>query len=250
MNPSVTIVEVLGRSEQGMTRPFLCRGDDDVLYYVKGRYAGLHSLCCEWIAGNLAQAMGLPMPEFAIAEVPEALVEGSDRADIRELGAGLVFASARLEEAREITWSEAQACPAELKAMVLLFDWWVHNEDRSLSALGGNPNLLMTADEGERSKMWVFDFNLAFDTDFSDVRFRENHLFSALLREWPWGFRQRIESHMRAALDRLDEWFASLPREWQHLEGDETLPVQLEQKLVFETLSRAFTEPDAFWNRL
>ena len=55
---------------------------------------------------------------------------------------------------------------------------------------------------------------------------------------------------MLAALDRLDEWFASLPREWQHLEGDETLPVQLEQKLVFETLSRAFTEPDAFWNRL
>ena len=32
---SVTIVEVLRRADQGMTRPFLCRGDDDVLYYVK-----------------------------------------------------------------------------------------------------------------------------------------------------------------------------------------------------------------------
>jgi hypothetical protein len=54
---------------------------------------------------------------------------------------------------------------------------------------------------------------------------------------------------MRAALDRLGECFATLPKEWQHLEGDETLPVQLEQKLVFETLARAFTEPDAFWKR-
>ena len=249
MNPSVTIVEVLGRAEQGMTRPFLCRGDDDQLFYVKGRGAGLHSLCCEWIAGNLALMMGLPLPDFTIAEVPEALVNGSDRSDIRELGAGLVFASARLESAREITWAEAQACPAELKALVLLFDWWVHNEDRSLSALGGNPNLLMTADEGGPSKLWVFDFNLAFDADFLDARFRENHLFSVLLPDWPAGFRQRLEPLMQAALNQLGEWFASLPEEWQHLEGDETLPVQLEQKLVFETLARAFTEPTAFWNR-
>lgn len=168
MNPTVTIVEVLGRAEQGMTLPFLCRGDDDLLYYVKGRRAGLHSLCCEWIAGHLALALGLPLPHFAIAEVPEALVNGSDREDIWELGAGLVFASARLEAAREITWTEAQTCAAELKATVLLFDWWVHNEDRILSALGGNPNLLMTA---EGNKMWVFDFNLAFDPDFSVDRF-------------------------------------------------------------------------------
>lgn len=55
---------------------------------------------------------------------------------------------------------------------------------------------------------------------------------------------------MKAALDRLDQWFGSLPIEWQHLEGDDTLPVQLEQKLVFEALARAFTEPAAFWNRL
>lgn len=250
MNPSVTIVEVLGRSLQGMTLPFLGRGDDDRLYYLKGRYAGLHSLCCEWIAGNLARAMELPVPDFAIAEVPETLVAGSDRTDIGDLGAGLVFASARLGGAREITWPEAQDCTVQTQALVLLFDWWVQNEDRKLSALGGNPNLLMTANEKQPDKLWVFDFNLAFDADFSVARFREEHLFAALLKEWPPGFRASIEARMHAALNRLPEWFSSLPKKWQHIDADETLPAQLEQKLVFETLARAFNETDTFWNLL
>ena len=86
--------------------------------------------------------------------------------------------------------------------------------------------------------------------DFSDERFREHHVFSTLLQEWPLGFRERIEPLLQAALGQLNGWFASLPTEWLHLEADETLPVQLDQKLVSETLARAFTEPAAFWNRL
>lgn len=250
MTPTVTILEVLGRAKQGMTRPFLCRGDDDHLYYVKGRGAGLHSLCCEWIAGQLARTMGLPLPDFAVAEVPAVLVAGSDRPDIRELGPGLVFASSRLEVAREITWTEAQSCVEDLKALVLLFDWWVHNEDRILSPLGGNPNLLMTADLQGQNQLWVFDFNLAFDPDFSEERFRECHIFSKLLPGWPLGFRERVEPLMQVALRQVNDCFDSLPREWLHLEGDENLPVQLNQNSVFESLARAFTEPEAFWNRL
>jgi hypothetical protein len=47
----ITITEVVGRAVQGMTKPFLCKaGFFD--YYVKGAYAGLDSLCCEW-GGNI-----------------------------------------------------------------------------------------------------------------------------------------------------------------------------------------------------
>lgn len=38
--PRIDIDEVIGRSEQGKTRPFICRGCDGHLYYVKGRDAG------------------------------------------------------------------------------------------------------------------------------------------------------------------------------------------------------------------
>ena len=47
MNHPITITEVVGGAVQGMARSFLCKvGFFD--YDVKGAYAGLDSLCCEW----------------------------------------------------------------------------------------------------------------------------------------------------------------------------------------------------------
>lgn len=250
MSPILSIVEVLGRSEQGATKPFLCRGEDGYLYYLKGRDAGLKSLCNEWIAGNLAKAMGLPLPDFAIADVPTALVDGSDRLDIKDLGAGLAFASKRLDGARELTWEESTHFPKETQAKVLLFDWWVQNEDRTLTQWGGNPNLLVTDDGNHASRLWVFDFNLAFDESFSPENFRANHVFRGVRGEWPDGFRQQMASDMAETLAQLDGFFSDLPLEWQYLEGDENLPVQLDKNLVLETTERAFREADAFWNLL
>jgi hypothetical protein len=34
---SLTIVEVIKQADQGLSSPFLCRGDDGELYFVKGR---------------------------------------------------------------------------------------------------------------------------------------------------------------------------------------------------------------------
>lgn len=33
--PTVVIEEVMRRSRQGVTEPFICRGDDDHIHYVK-----------------------------------------------------------------------------------------------------------------------------------------------------------------------------------------------------------------------
>ena len=258
----ITITEILGRSEQGMTRPFLCRADDGRLHYVKGRYAGQRSLCCEWVAGHLARALGLPVPDFDIAEVPRVLVDGSDREDIRDLGAGPAFASARTENAREITWSEAEEWPPEMRSRILLFDWWVQNEDRSLSALGGNPNLLINteAEVGlvtplhDRQRLvqhpclWAFDFNLAFDPKFDASRFLDGHIFAST--GIPDALRQEMEPRMKTALDGLSQLFGRLPDEWLYLDGDESLAVQLDQNNVYNTLNRPFADPGTFWTLL
>lgn len=37
---TVQIVEVIRRSEQGITLPYICRGDNDKVYFVKGIGAG------------------------------------------------------------------------------------------------------------------------------------------------------------------------------------------------------------------
>ena len=84
MNDPITITEVLGRSEQGMTKPFLCVAEF-AEYYVKGAYAGKNSLCCEWVANRLVN-LALPsaplgVPMFRMGDVPRALIGGSGRAD-------------------------------------------------------------------------------------------------------------------------------------------------------------------------
>ena len=271
MNASATITEVLGRSEQGMTRPFICQVNHFITCYVKGAYAGRRSLCCEWVAGWLANDIlpGLPIgaspigvPVIQIAEVPRSLIEASARKDIRDLGAGSVFASWRMEGAQELSWSSAQGWPDETMAALLLLDLWIQNEDRSLSAQGGNPNLLVTQipplpdwdEEGalwkdipRREMLWAYDFNLAFDDRFVRARFFDAHVFGGLLKQWPQGFRERMEPRLRAALDRLPELFSELPTEWLHLDGDDTLPVQLDINHVSSVLSLPFTEPDTFW---
>ena len=63
---TVQIIEVIRRSDQGLTRPFICRGDDDEVYFVKGLDAGRRSLICEWIAGRLGVALGLPVAPLKI----------------------------------------------------------------------------------------------------------------------------------------------------------------------------------------
>ncbi len=71
---SIEIVEVLRRSNQGLTRLFICRGDDGNTYFVKGRDAGRRNQVCEWITGRLAVLLRLPVAPFEIVVVPEELL--------------------------------------------------------------------------------------------------------------------------------------------------------------------------------
>lgn len=71
---SLTIVEIIKQADQGLSSPFLCRGDDGRLYFVKGKASGRASLWAEWLGGHLGRAFGLPIPPFCIADVPAALI--------------------------------------------------------------------------------------------------------------------------------------------------------------------------------
>jgi hypothetical protein len=266
VNRQVTITEILGRAEQGMTRPFICAASFFEIYYVKGAYAGLNSLCCEWVANRLVNLVlpsaPLGVPMFAMAEVPEALVEGSARSDIADLGAGKVFASLEIGGGQELSWAAAQGWPEETMALLLLLDLWLQNEDRSLSEHGGNPNLLVTqipdlpaddpegalwVDQPRREMLWAYDFNLAFDEDFNRERFFGSHVFGGMLKAWPEGFRERMEPWLREALGEARTIFSELPQEWLHVGGDDSLPVQLDVERVVSLLSLPFEDPGHFW---
>ena len=263
----IAITEIMGRSDQGMTRPFICRaGLSFPPCYVKGDHAGKRSLCCEWLAGRLIQAvlpsLVLGLPAFAIADVSSELIKNSGRSDASELGAGLAFASMRIEGGQELTWSAAQGWPPEVMATLLLIDLWLQNEDRSLSERGGNPNLLVTqapnlpawdeegafwAEQSRKEMLWAYDFNLAFDERFDRTRFFSAHIFGEMVKDWPLGFRAVMEPRLTHALEHLPKYFSELPDEWLYLDGDRSLPMQLDLNRVSSVLQIPFSEPELFW---
>ncbi|MCK5801606.1 MAG: hypothetical protein KAI66_02180, partial [Lentisphaeria bacterium] len=118
----VTISTVIRRAEKGITRPFLCEDDEGKQYWCKGHDAGKAALCHEWLAGRIAQDLGLPIPPFAQAEVPRELVEYSGVTGIEDLGSGTVFASEHVHGADELPLHRVSRIPPELRWKILVFD--------------------------------------------------------------------------------------------------------------------------------
>lgn len=153
----VQVEEIIGRSTQGVTKPFVCRGEDGEVYFVKGVGAGRRSQICEWLASQLARAFGLPVAPFTLVSISPALIGSGAREDLGELGAGIAFGSQR-KSVTELTVARVAQVPSDLARDVLVFDWWVRNADRTLTEFGGNPNLFWDV---IKSELVVMDHNQA-----------------------------------------------------------------------------------------
>jgi hypothetical protein len=241
---SLTIVEVLGRSSQGRTEPYVCRGDDGEVYFVKGRSATRPGLIAEWLCARLAEHFGLPLPPYSIATVPEELIEADLTGWLHDLGVGEVFASQRIN-AVELTEVHRELVPAAVRRDVIAFDWWVRNGDRNLTVAGGNPNLLWNP-EGEGSLV-VIDHNLAFDPDFSADDFLKVHVFADDIPAMFSDFlaRDAYAERFRAALGIWDEACDNVPESWGFVDPERTIPVEFSLMETRALLDRAFSE--TFW---
>ena len=234
MNQTPRIVEIIRRSEQGVTRPFVCRGDDGATYWVKGNGAGTRALCSEWIGGRLAQGIGLPIPRFVLAEVPQEVIAFSDAQEATDLGAGVVFASEDVPGACELTYDRIPSVPDELRWRILLFDWWVRNADRSLGPRGGNVNLLRVPDA---RSVHVIDHNMAFDPDFDPAAFWTDHVFHADVGHIPSAWLQETKAAMNAAASTLEGILAALPSPWTDV-------ATLHPAFTFDTIENAISHPE------
>jgi hypothetical protein len=125
----------------------------------------------------------------------------------------------------------------------LVFDWWVRNEDRHLTARGGNPNLLwdVAADE-----LVVIDHNQAFDRDFRPGHFLESHVFADYWNEvfGDHDLRATYVGRMETVLRLLDSMRASIPSSWWWV--DDGVPADVSWDELLGVLTRC-RQPD-FWN--
>lgn len=243
MTNRLTIIEIQHRSEQGMTRPFLCRCDDDQLYFVKGRAAGPRSLICEWLGGHLAKAFGLPVPDFAVAIAPPELLELHP--DGRDLGPLPLFASRQVLHVQEFSIAHLDKVTEQLQRDVLAFDRWVNNGDRTLTTRSGNPNLLW---DNNRQELVVIDHNLAFEANFDTRSFSETHVFAGQISFLIQDLIEplRLRERCRQALDVWSVACNTVPPEWWYADVEQTVPTSFDASAARALLG--LYENESFWS--
>lgn len=238
----IAIEEIIGRSTQGVTLPFICRGIDDNQYFVKGIGAGRRSQLCELISAQLAQLFGLETADFAVVDVPEELIIPQVRADLTQLGAGPAFGSKALPHVQELTYAQLIQVPDRLAKDIFMFDLWINNADRHLTARGGNPNLLW---DHEREQVVVIDHNQAFEPGFDAAAFFESHIFAAQGGQIFADMVERADYRQRfeTALAGFDQACDNVPRAWWF--HDHGVPADFDLNEARITLARF--RQDNFW---
>lgn len=235
----VQIVEVISPAEQGKSIPFLCSGSDGHRYYVKGQQTNRASLWREWICGHLAQALGLPLPPFALVQLDPALVRELPK-EWQAIGSLPAFGSREHPHTAWLEMGISEKVPAELQRDVLVFDWWVHNTDR----LRGNTNLLW---DTEHESLVVIDHNLALDEGFSALEFLDQHVFS---NQWQ-GLAEDLVTQaeclqrLNTALPAAAKSIKLAPEEWLWENSEFDVPARFDSAEALRTLERCAT-PD-FW---
>jgi hypothetical protein len=240
----LTVTEILGRAQEGRTRPYICRCDDGEVYFVKGKSATRFGLISEWICARLCTALDLPIAQYGIANVPDELIAADLTGQYLELGEGPAFASCRVN-ATNLARGHIRSVPVPLRRDVILFDWWIHNADRTLTEMGGNPNLLWMP--GSPGALKMIDHNLAFDSDFDAIDFLDLHVFAGEVRELFSDFLLR-DSYAARFANALESWSDicdTLPDAWRFIDTEKTMPVEYPIEAVKTLLDRALT--DSFW---
>lgn len=244
---AVTVVEILKRATLGQTAPYLCRADDGLIYYVKNRALPRGELVAEWLAANLAQELDLPIPVFALADVPGELVEPEMGAWLKDLGAGMAFAS-RKHEGVEVTWHHVQTTPGEAQRRIAAFDWWIRNMDRTLTEHGGNPNMLWEPGRDQDGPT-IIDHNLAFDPHFDAANFLQTHAFARQFKEMAADFidRETMRERLAGAMPRAKDACATIPDDWRWRDVEQTAPAGWREDDFLSVLARCLDQAH-FWD--
>ena len=199
---TVTATRYITPLREGGSLPAIVEADDDGLYVLKFRGAGQgpRALIAELLAGEMARACGLPVPEIVFAELHLELARTEPDPEIQDLiraSADLVRGSVGLNLALDylpgsVTFDPLALQPgAELASRIVWFDAFVSNLDRTPR----NTNMLVW-----HGKLWLIDHGAAlyFHHDWRDFTERATSPF-ALIKD-------HVLLPFASALDAADAW--------------------------------------------
>lgn len=201
---------------EGGSLPAIVEADDDGLYVLKFRGAGQgpKALVAELVAGELARALGLPVPEIVFMQLDADLARTEPDPEIQELiraSDGLNLALDYLPAS--VTFDPLAERPdGELASRIVWFDAFVTNIDRTPR----NANLLLW-----HRGLWLIDHGAAlyFHHSWDDFLQRAVKPFAPVKDHVLLPFANRladVDAAMAAALtpERIADIVALVPEAW------------------------------------
>ena len=196
--------------------PAVVEADDEGMYVLKFRGAGQgpKALVAELVAGGIARALGLPIPEIVLMELDPGLARTEPDPEIQDLiraSAGLNLALDYLPGAVNFD-PVAEHPDAELASRIVWFDAYVSNVDRTAR----NTNLLVW-----HRQLYLIDHGAAlyFQHGWDGSNAHAGNPFARIkdhvLLPWAEGLPE-ADRALAAKLDRalLDDIVAQVPDSW------------------------------------
>ena len=203
---------------EGGSLPAVVETESAGMFVVKFRGAGQgpRALLAELIAGQLAAAAGLPMPELALVEVDAALGRGERDPEIQDLlkgSRGLNVGLRYLEGAFNFDPAVAgHLVDPDMAADLVWFDAFLTNPDRTAR----NPNIMI-----QGGRPWLIDHGAALFAHHAWARVDEARTrtpFEAIREHVLLGLSSGLEAADARMVERLggrvlDDVLAALPED-------------------------------------
>ncbi|RZJ74081.1 MAG: aminotransferase class I and II [Flavobacterium sp.] len=242
-NPRLRTVDVtryITPLREGGSLPALAEGDDDFNYVLKFRGAGhgTKALIAELVGGEIARALGLPVPELVFANVDEGFGRTEADEEIQDLlqhseglNLALHYLSGSINFDPVVTTVDAR-----LASQIVWLDAYMTNVDRTFK----NTNMLIWHKE-----LWLIDHGacLYFHHSFDDPEGHARTPF-ALIKDHvllPQASElESVDSEYKAILteDVIRGITGLIPDDWMHWEESDMEPKAIREVYTQFLLTR------------
>ncbi|HET7696059.1 MAG TPA: HipA family kinase [Vicinamibacterales bacterium] len=197
---TISVTRYVTPLREGGSLPALVEADDDGLYVLKFRAAGhgVRALAAELLSGEIARALGLPVPEIVFAALDRELARTEPDPEIHALmhdSAGLNVALDYLPGSVNFD-PVVHAVAPDLASRIVWFDGLVSNVDRTAR----NSNMLMW-----HRQPWLIDHGSTLYFHHSPGWEAE----AARARDPFAGIRNHVLLHLASRIDEEDERLAA-----------------------------------------
>lgn len=230
---------------EGGSLPAIIEADDEGMYVLKFRGAGqgTKALIAELVAGEIARAAGLPVPEIVFVDLDPELARTEPDPEIQDLirlSTGLNLALDYLPGA--ITFDPVAEKPdAEIASAIVWFDAYVANVDRTAR----NTNMLMW-----HRKLWLIDQGAAlyFHHRWDDFLKRSRDPFPMIKDHVLLPFADSLEAadaklSERITADIISDIVQLIPDDWLIADSSGSKP---DRDVYAEYLLRRLEPPHTF----